>query len=604
MVCCILKDAPKVLGVTSSRFTVYDVAGNLTSSSTDGILLSTTQYDHNGQPELATETGSGVVYESTYDKIGRLHSTRLGDGSGFAGGPTGLLPEFENSFLYDLSGQIKESTDRNGNTTFSEYDRRGNIIKRTNPDGTFITFKYDEASNLVEQTDELERTTRFVYDSRNRPVQTIHPDGAVDRTYYDGVGRISATVDARDNRTSLTYDAEGRQLSVTNARNDTTTNLYDDLGRLTSTEDFNGNFTVFEHDQLGRVIETRILAEGETLQNPTPDYEFVSTTVYDENGNVSQTVVYDVDSIETASGLPFPDDPTPLISMYSNSAEALLQIAETTYDSLDRPTTTTYVGASTDGSGSNVSVVTHYDLAGRVDYTEDELGRRTTFEYDAYGRLVKTTYPDPDGDNMVGQSSPVEYQTYDAVGNVLSVTDANGHVTTNEYDFLNRLVSSTDAEGNTTQTVYDVAGQMVTTVDPLGRAQYMAYDNRGRVISEQTADPDGDGPLTALATSYVYDLANNRISTENPNGYVTTYAYDVLNRLEIEVTTDVQIYDIKDPTADRNLSIVGTSELVGDVDASSGVTMSMQQEADQHRKLSGHSTTLTRWRKTRSSQSR
>jgi len=569
----------------------YDTAGNVTTSSTStasggSIQLNTTEHDHNGQPILVTETGSGIVYESTYDIIGRLHSTRVGDGSGASGEPLGPLPEFESSFIYDASGQLKESTDANGNTTFSQYDKRGNVVKRTNPDGTFVTYKYDNASNLIEQTDELERKTRFAYDNRNRLVQTIHPDGAIDRTYYDGVGRVSAIVDARGNRISYTYDAEGRQLTITNANpivgENTSTNNYDELGRLTSTQDFNGNYTLFEHDELGRIIETRTLHEGDTPTNITNNPEFVSTTEYDANGNVFRTATYDVDLFltptqEGGGGLAsFPEDPTALLDStspnYLTNGLSLLQVTEIAYDVLDRPIETIYVGASADGAGQSISIRTEYDDDGRVEFTYDELDRKTEYQYDAYGRLEKTIFPDPDGDVGSGQSSPIETRSYDAAGNLISITDANGHATTNAYDVFNRLVSTTDAEGNTTSTVYDVAGQAINTIDALQRSQYMAYDNRGRVRLEHTADPDGDGPLTALTTEFTYDGAGNRTSTIASNGYVNSYGYDELNRLATELKTDAQVYDIAvDHASDPNFTVTaGTPAPMEDTEQSFG----------------------------------
>ena len=59
------------------------------------------------------------------------------------------------------------------------------------------------------------------------------------------------------------------------------------------------------------------------------------------------------------------------------------------------------------------------------------LRKFTDFEYDAYGRLIETTYP--------GNVS--ENRGYDLKGKLISLTDANGNLTTYAYDDLDRLIS-------------------------------------------------------------------------------------------------------------------------------------------------------------------
>jgi len=566
---------PKTGGTDFETLYDYDKAGNLITASTDGLLLSTTEYDHNGQPTQVTD-GEGVIFDSLYDILGRLRSSSVGDGA------NGSLPEFTNSFEYDSNAQILSATDRNGNTTSSTYDLRGNIVTRTNPDGSIVQFEFDEASNLISLTDELGRITSFVYDSRNRPIQTIYPDGAIERTRYDGVGRVAAIVDGRGNKTSFTYGADGRLLTTVNANpitaENTTTNEYDDIGRLVWSQDFNGNYTLFEYDDLGRVVETRTLDEAESdPESPTRNPKFVSTTEYDKNGNVFRTAVYDVDLLLTpissgGAGLAsFPADPKTLLTpTYLNNAQPFLQVTETIYDSLDRPTETVYVGASADGSGANVSVRTEYDSAGRVEFTYDELNRKTEFIYDAYGRLARTILPDPDAPSS-GQDSPEITRIYDAAGNLTSTTDANGNTTSSEYDVFNRLVATTDAEGNKTSLVYDLAGQLVASIDALGRAVYSTYDDRGRVRLERTTDPDGAGPLSVAQTTYTYDEAGNVKGVTTPNGYQTTSMVDELNRLVTEFTTDVQIADIVAHDSDPYFDVeFGTPTSTGNFDASFG----------------------------------
>jgi YD repeat-containing protein len=105
----------------------------------------------------------------------------------------------------------------------------------------------------------------------------------------------------------------------------------------------------------------------------------------------------------------------------------------------------------------------------------DPLGRRTELTYDALDRLVSETLPDPDGGG--GQTSPVRMFAHDAVGNVVSVTNALSRVTLYEYDAFNRVVEITapDPDGGggltspVTEYTFDAAGQLTAITDPLGR---------------------------------------------------------------------------------------------------------------------------------------
>ena len=70
--------------------------------------------------------------------------------------------------------------------------------------------------------------------------------------------------------------------------------------------------------------------------------------------------------------------------------------------------------------------------------------------------------------------------TYDLNGNALTVTDANGNVTTNTYDALNRVLAANTVCSDTSNV-----------------SKSYAYDSMGR-ITKSTRDD--------LTTSYTYDV--------------------------------------------------------------------------------------------------
>src|SRR5262249_28237018 len=92
--------------------------------------------------------------------------------------------------------------------------------------------------------------------------------------------------------------------------------------------------------------------------------------------------------------------------------------------------------------------------------------------------------------------------TYDAKGNLASVTDALGHVT--------RF------------TAYDGAGRLLSMTDPHGLIITRTYDPRGRLTS-----------LTAGAekTVMAYDAAVNLTGITVPDGSFRVFTYDAAHRM-------------------------------------------------------------------------
>ena len=125
---------------------------------------------------------------------------------------------------------------------------------------------------------------------------------------------------------------------------------------------------------------------------------------------------------------------------------------------------------------------------------------------------------------ITGYTSPegtVSY-TYDANGNVLTVTDSHGTIT-RTYDALNRVLSYTDTYGKVIRYEYDAVGNLSKLIYPDNTAVTYAYDenhNLTRVI-------DWQGRVTA----YTYDENNRVVGVTKPDGSVTTTVYDNKQRV-------------------------------------------------------------------------
>ena len=161
------------------------------------------------------------------------------------------------------------------------------------------------------------------------------------------------------------------------------------------------------------------------------------------------------------------------------------------------------------------------------------MGQRSEVEYDAVGRIVKTT--DFNGEvityayndlnqlttkTLVNDGVTVAF-SYSDGGKRESVTDDRG-TTLYDYDTQGRLLSRTEPDGTAVAYTYHASGQVETITAPSGVTTY-AYTELNQ-LAKVTA-PNGD------ETTYTYDAVGNLTRTERPNGTVQTYEYDELNRL-------------------------------------------------------------------------
>ena len=157
--------------------------------------------------------------------------------------------------------------------------------------------------------------------------------------------------------------------------------------------------------------------------------------------------------------------------------------------------------------------------------------------------MTKQKLADPDGSGPLAR--PTTQYAYDANGNLTSVTDPRGYVTTYVYDEIGRktqqILPDPDGSGPlgtlTTRYFYDNDGNLRYVVDPRGtdakEAAYTTeydYDNLGRKTSAIAPDPDGSGPLARPTTQYVYDANGNLEHVVDPLGNSTWYQYDKLGR--------------------------------------------------------------------------
>ncbi|MCP4668998.1 MAG: hypothetical protein GY849_21895, partial [Deltaproteobacteria bacterium] len=533
------------------------------TESYDGVTLFTQEdytYDHtNGN--LLTKVTSGTDGES----ITQTHQ--------YQNFGSWLWRLTQETIEGSASGKVRETyygyETGTGNMLYKEYWLQGG----TNPR---IDMTYDPYGNLKTLEDARDNTTITDYDTDTHtyPVKITRPETngvshIVEFAYDYRFGKKTMEKDENGNETHYAYDAFGRVIQVDYPDGgQALTEYFDDASPRYKVEkvkeDASGSFIdkYTYIDGLGRGIQTITFGEwGKSI---------VTKTHYDEMGRpyLKQGPFFD-----TGTGWPkTPPAQSPwVLTTYDyrgrpvevESPHGEYETIHTTF-SYNRLSTTVidpdqsqktelkdYLGrivqVAEHADGGSLQLTTYaYNAAGDLLTVTDHHGNVTTMTYDTLGR--KTAMDDPD----MGQWQ----YTHDKNGNLLTQTDARGQVITLTYDALNRKTSksfsTTDPDvvytydnlsiPNGRGRLYSVANGVVTTT-------YNRYDKMGR-IKGVTKTISGDG--TPHETLYDYDLSGKPTRTTYPDAYAVYYTYYPGTGLLHTVTgSDAEVfavYSLYEPT--------------------------------------------------------
>jgi RHS repeat-associated protein len=474
------------------------------------------------------------------------------------------------SFLYSGS-QVSQMTDPAGGVYQYTYDSTGNLTNVLYPDATSKTYSYNESADtggsnvphaLTGITDESGvRFATFQYHtgtSVTLPVGTQHAGGVDSYSIsyggyaYYGYPITTATVtdplgtsrsysfsqvQTYNQDTGVSQPAASGSGSVSNSWS------HDANGNISQQTDFNGNVTNYVYNL------TRNLETSRTEAYGTSSVRTI-TTAWDANWRQ-------------------PD----LISVYSNSTGTGTPIKTTafTYDSLGNVLTKTVTDTTVTPNVTRTWTYT-YDSYGRMLTAKGprtDVNSTTTYTYytctTGYQCGMLHTVTDPVG-------NVTTYNTYNAHGQPLTITDPNGVVTTLTYDARTRLTSRqvgtettafsyyptgllkqvTLPDSSYVLYTYDGAHRLTQISDGAGNSIQYTLDNAGNRTAEKTYDPSNTlhrthtraynalnqlyqdvnaAGTSAVTTTYAYDNDANQTAINAPLSRNTSNAYDPLNRL-------------------------------------------------------------------------
>ncbi len=420
--------------------------------------------------------------------------------------------------------------------TVDQYDQYGERVATTNGRGVSV----DTKGNATLADPNQAYTRHTAYDAQGDQTSSSAPPLTTTLNGYTGTLPVV---------TLAAYDADGNRTASTSANRNSVTYSYDHLGQqvgttepavalytaplvVTPTVALNsgggtaGAFGADSNYSGGNTYATGAAIDTSGVLNPAPQAVYQS----ERYGNVSYVYV--------VPGL------TPRAAY-----RVRLHFAEIYFSAPGQRVFTVAINGQ--------PVLTTFDIVAVAGAPNRALVEEVTGTADSGGNLTLAFTSivgnaKINGIELIPTTAIQESTGYDADGNAISTTDANGATTTSSYDPLGRQVSMTnpvsgtslitynateqvstqDAQGNVTSSGYDAAGNTVaiTTGDTSGNMTQLdtrTYDALNRVISDTVTGPGG-----VAQTSATYDDKDGNVyQTVQPTGLATVNTYDLADQL-------------------------------------------------------------------------
>ncbi|MEM9214706.1 MAG: putative Ig domain-containing protein [Cyanobacteria bacterium P01_F01_bin.150] len=490
---------------------------------------------------------------------------------------------------YNDQGQIERIIDANGNALDLDYDSIDSTQVVTDPFGNTTTFIFDERGNVEQEIDALGGITQRVFDDDNNLREETDPEGNITRYSYDERGNMLTATDPEGNTTSFTYNNFSQVLTEKNALGNITTNTYDIQGNLETREDAEGHITLYGYDENGFGLLTSITdANNNETRFEYDDYgnlrkltDLAGATyrfTYDDNGNPEMLidplnnefvtrydnegrVVERIDALNNVSRIEYNGFGDKIADI-----DALGNRTEYVYNDRGLLVATIFPDDTPDNPDDNDRITNTYDALDQLISVTNEAGQETRYEYDALGRQRFILYPDDTPNNP--NDNPRIENVYDKAGRLIVSIDELGHRTTFDYDKAGNLILRRDALGYETRFIYDEANRLRFEIDALNRTTEFIYNKIGQQIEVRYAD----GTISRTT----YDGLGNIKAAIDQEGNTTTFEYDERGRL-------IEVIDALDNTTTYSRDLLGNIQT--QEDANGNVTTFEYDDLGQRTKM-------------------
>jgi RHS repeat-associated protein len=484
------------------------------------------------------------------------------------------------TFTYDSNVRLVSVTDAIGQVTTLDYDDPADSMRVTtitDPFSRTTMFTYDSAGRLASITDAIGMTSRFGYADDDflltmttpygtttfvkgdapgglgyRRIDAIDPEGGTERVEFHISDTTGLSATAPSGEVPSGYSTYNQELDKRNSLYWSKLAMAQSPGQLSSaviTHWLMGTEMAYAPHPLSRRIPHSVknpLEHRIWYKYPDQGSAYSTAGVGDQPSEIARVLEGGATQVWQATynaqgQVTSRTDPLGRQTTYSYATNGidLLEVRQTRPGGSDLLASyEDYVDhraqAIIDAAGETISVT--YNAAGQVLTVTNPLDETTTYGYNTAGFLTSVTGP---------VSGATTTYTYDAYGRVATVTDADDYTVTTASDALNRvisrgypdntsetfayerldLVAQTDRNGRTTRHYYDRVGRRTGTRDPLGRVIRQEWCGCGAL----NALIDGNGNRTAWAR----DVQGRVITETRADGTTdTTYTYDATGRLE------------------------------------------------------------------------
>ncbi|AXQ28041.1 LysM peptidoglycan-binding domain-containing protein [Solimonas sp. K1W22B-7] len=563
----------------------YDAFGQSIRTTDASGVVTETLFDKQGQVTAVIADVAGLKLATTYAYV--YSAAAVGYKLTVKEG----IPASGTSGAWNLTAPPLRTTDR-------VYDKAGRLITEiVDPAGGALQltteYTYDKNNNLVSKKDPNGNIWRYVYDELNRRTHDVDPLGGVTEYRYDEVGRLTETVRRADR-----VDLAGMPSQVTADMLRYGARLWNSDVSVAGDLGIPSAQTVLAHDYLGQrlVLTTQpgsgagVVAYGPRVHNlaaqggvllraellmdsSTPgSYYFGADQqagggrthlaeitngrikIYRNdgvtNGRIDMgaaefgvTYVVEVEVTAGGSQLYIYKKGQPRSSGFNDTLVASwtsvrnrIQVnsAASAADQKAYVDNLSETRMFSDAYAPDRHERNVYDRDGRLAYQIDSQNYVTKTEYDAAGRITRTTrYA-----TAVTLTSSAVVTTPADVAALLQPAplDSPDQVDSYVFDKAGRLTKATDANTFYTQNGYDSVGRLTSSIDRNGIRTTYAYDAAGRLKTQTVDQGAGTNPITTqpylnLLTSYEYDVAGNQTKVTDPRGVVTEKIYDAIGRL-------------------------------------------------------------------------
>ncbi len=504
---------------------------------TGGYLAASIRDNRTSPRRRSTAPLTQIRMESLYDPVGNL--VRSTDGRGnvtvFEVNELNQIVRttleapfnYETAFVYDLNDNVIEAQVQN-------VDTNGPNL------GGFVTtrFNYDILDNPLTKSEEVSSLefliTQFAYDGNENRIRITQPEGNIVETVYDerdlvfSITRGAGTAETSTN--THTYDGNENLIRAVDAednngdaQNEENLAFYDGYDRRIRTVDAVGNEMDYGYDpESNLVLERHLGLNGGASQS--------------DNSTASNVLLSQVEFAYDELNRSFQRDDLLFSNVAVVGPEGPLSPGDgrvTTHTEYDRLSRMTRV------LDDNIHQrLREHDGVDRVIREVDELQNEVLLAYDDNHNLVQTTEIEKSPEAHVPDETFVTQREYDEIDRVAAIIDNLGNRTTYQYDSRNNRIQSVDALGNTISTTYDGINRLLAEVRDL------RVGGTGAGSLDPNNPSNADGQITVLSE---WDQNSRLLALIDDGGNRTEYEYDALNRRTIErfadLTTNTFIYD-------------------------------------------------------------